>query len=235
MNQKLLPLLAVAAAFILAACDKKTDGAAQTSAPAPAAAPAQIMPAAAANPALFSPEKANEKAPEMFKVKFATTKGDMLVEVHRAWSPNGADRIYNLVKLGYFDGTAFFRVITGFMGQVGIHGDPAVSAKWREASIQDDPSAGQSNTPGTVTFAKTGAPNSRSTQIFFNIGNNAGLDGQGFTPFGKIVEGADVPTKLNAEYGDSAVDQGTFQYQGNAYLKANFPNLDYIKTARLVP
>lgn len=233
MNKNLLPFLAVAAAFILAACDKKTEGTVPA-APVTAAAPADIMPAAAANPALLSPEKANEKAPEVFKVKFTTTKGDMLVEVHRAWSPLGADRIYNLVKIGYFDGNAFFRVMTGFMGQVGIHGDTAVSAKWRDARIQDDPIGQQSNKPGTVTFATCG-PNCRSTQIFFNIGDNAGLDGQGFTPFGKIIEGAQVPATLNAEYGASGVDQGNFQYQGNSYLKANFPNLDYIKTARLVP
>ena len=232
MNKNLLPLLAVAASFLLAACDKKTE-APQAAAPAPAAAPAQTMPVAAANPALLAPEKANEKAPEVFKVKFSTTKGDMLVEVHRAWSPLGADRIYNLAKIGYYDATAFFRVIPGFMAQVGIHGDPAVNGKWRDQRIQDDPLVGQSNTPGTVTFATCGR-NCRSNQIFFNMGNNAGLDGQGFTPFGKIIEGADVPAKLNADYGDGVIDQGAFQYQGSAYL-ANFPKLDYIKIARLVP
>lgn len=234
MNKNLLPVLAAALAFGLAACDKQTETATQTAAPAPAAAPAEIMPAAAANPALLSPEKATEKAPEVFKVKFTTTKGDMLVEVRRAWSPLGADRIYNLVKIGFFDGTAFFRVMPGFMAQIGIHGDPAVSAKWRSANLMDDPKGVESNKPGTVTFATCG-PNCRSTQIFFNMGNNSFLDPQGFTPFGKIVEGADVPAKLNGEYGDGAVDQGSFQYQGNAYVKANFPNLDYIKTARLVP
>jgi len=231
MNKNLLPLLAVVLG--LAACDKQTETpAASTS--APAAAPAETMPAAAANPALFSPEKATEKAPEVFKIKFVTTKGDMVVEVTRAWSPLGADRMYNFAKIGYFDGTAFFRVIPGFMGQIGIHGDPAVSAKWRDARIMDDPKIGKSNQPGTVTFATCG-PNCRSTQIFFNTGDNAGLDGQGFTPFGKIIEGADVPAKLNGEYGGSAVDQASLQYQGNAYIKANFPNVDYIKTARLVP
>jgi len=158
----------------------------------------------------------------------------MLVEVNRSWSPNGADRLYNLVKIGFFDGTAIFRVIKGFMAQVGIHGDPAVSAKWRNANIPDDPKVGQPNKPNTVTFATCG-PNCRSTQIFFNMGNNTFLDPQGFTPFGVIVEGTHVPEALNAEYGDGAVDQGQFQYQGNAYVKANFPNLDYIRTARLVP
>ncbi|MDP3541246.1 MAG: peptidylprolyl isomerase [Elusimicrobiota bacterium] len=231
MNKKLLPLLAVAAAFALAACDKKGEAEAPA---APAAAPAQTMPAAAANPALLSPEKAVEKAPETFKVKLATTKGDLVVEVNRAWSPNGADRFYNLVKLGFYDDTAFFRIVNGFMAQIGIHGDPTVMAKWRTANIMDDQPAGQSNKPGYVTFAKTGAPNSRSTQIFFNFGDNSFLDGQGFTPFGKVVDGSPVLGALNLEYGESP-DQGAIQSSGNAYLKASFPRLDYIKTARIVP
>lgn len=230
MNKKLLPLLAFAAAFALAACDKKGE----TAAEAPAAAPAQTMPAAAANPALLSPEKANEKAPDQFKVKIVTTKGDLVVEVNRAWSPNGADRFYNLVKTGFYDDTAFFRIVNGFMAQIGIHGDPSVMAKWRTANIMDDQPAGQSNKPGYVTFAKTGAPNSRSTQIFFNFGDNSFLDGQGFTPFGKVVDGSPVLGALNLEYGESP-DQGAIQSSGNAYLKANFPRLDYIKTARIVP
>ncbi len=232
MNKNLLPLLAVAAVFALAACDQESGSAPSTA--APAAAPAQTMPVAAANPALLSPEKANEKAPEVFKARFATTKGDLIIEVHRAWSPNGADRFYNLVKIGYYDDTAFFRIVNGFMAQIGIHGDSEVNAKWRPATIADDPSAGQSNKPGYVTFAKTGMPNSRTTQIFFNFGDNAGLDGQGFTPFGKVVEGAPVLGALNLEYGE-APDQGAIQSQGNAYLRANFPRLDYVKTARLVP
>ncbi|MCR4296885.1 MAG: peptidylprolyl isomerase [Elusimicrobia bacterium] len=234
MNKKLLPLLAVAAAFALAACDKKGEAEAPAPAAAPAAAPAQTMPAAAANPALLSPEKAVEKAPEQFKVKIVTTKGELIVEVNRAWSPNGADRFYNLVKLGFYDDTAFFRIVNGFMAQIGIHGDPAVMAKWRTANIMDDQPAGQSNKPGYVTFAKTGAPNSRSTQIFFNFGDNSFLDGQGFTPFGKVVDGSPVLGALNLEYGESP-DQGAIQSSGNAYLKANFPRLDYIKTARIVP
>ena len=229
---KLFPLLAVAALFSLAACDKKDEAAPQTS--VPAAAPAQTMPTAAANPALLSPEKANETAPAVFKVKVVTTKGDMIIQVNRAWSPNGADRFYNLVKIGYFDDVAFFRMVNGFMAQLGIHGDPAVNEKWRPATIQDDPPAGQSNKPGYVTFAKTGAPNSRTTQIFINFGNNAFLDGQGFTPFGQVVDGTPVLGALNLEYGE-APDQGAIQARGNSYLKSNFPNLDYIKTARIVP
>ncbi|MEK7389748.1 MAG: peptidylprolyl isomerase [Elusimicrobiota bacterium] len=230
MNNKSLPLvLACAAAFAVSACDKKTD-----TAQAPAAAPAQTMPTAAANPALLSPEAANAKAPDVYKVKLATTKGDMTVEVRRAWSPNGADRFYNLVKIGYYDDTAFFRVVDGFMAQIGIHGDPAVNAKWRPATISDDPAAGQSNKPGFLTFAKTGAPNSRTTQIFFNFGNNGFLDPQGFTPFGRIVDGEAVLGQIHRGYGE-APDQGALQMQGNSYLKASFPNLDYIKSARLIP
>lgn len=231
-NQRFaLPILSMLTAFALAACDKKSEA---PEAAAPAAAPAQTMPVAAANPALLSPEKATEKAPDAFKVKLVTTKGDMVIEVNRAWSPNGADRFYNLVKIGYYDDTAFFRIVNGFMAQIGIHGDPAVNAKWRPSTIPDDPAAGQSNKPGYVTFAKTGMPNSRTTQFFVNFGDNAFLDGQGFTPFGKVVDGSPVLGALNLEYGESP-DQGAIQSQGNAYLKANFPRLDYIKTARIVP
>ena len=235
MNKLLLASIA-AAVLAVSACDRKTEPqtSAPTPAPAPAAAPA-ATPAPAANAALMSPETATEKAPEVFKARISTTKGDMVVEVHRAWSPNGADRFYNLVKIGYYDDIAIFRVINGFMAQCGMHGNPAVNAKWQHATIQDDPNVtGVSNKPGMVTFARTGAPNSRTTQIFFNFGDNAGLDPQGFTPFGKVVEGTQVLGVLNHEYGE-APDQGQIAAQGNAYFKANFPNLDYIKSARLVP
>ena len=229
-----LSMTVVLSLFVLAACDKKQTQTEQ------AAAPAQTMPVAASNPALLSPSSATEKAPDVYKVKLATTKGDMTVEVNRAWSPNGADRFYNLVKIGYYDDTAFFRVIGGFMAQIGIHGDPAVNAKWRTASIQDDPSAGRSNKLGYVTFAKTGMPNSRTTQIFFNFGDNGMLDGQGFTPFGRVVDGAQILEQLYRGYGEGAPsgngpDQGRAQMEGNSYLKAEFPQLDYIKTARIVP
>jgi peptidyl-prolyl cis-trans isomerase A (cyclophilin A) len=232
-----LSAVLVASLFALSACDKQAADAPAD--PRPAAAPAQTMPAAAANPALLAPEKATEKAPETFRVKLVTTKGDMVVEVNRAWSPNGADRFYNLVKLGYYDDTSFFRVVGGFMAQIGIHGDPAVSAKWRPATIMDDPYGGQTNARGTLTFAKTGMPNSRTTQIFLSMGNNSFLDSQGFTPFGRIVEGLGVLDQLYNGYGDgppqgSGVDQGRFQMEGNAYLKAEFPRLDYIKSARLL-
>ncbi len=191
-----------------------------------------------ASPGFADPSKLTEKAPDTYKVQFDTTKGKFTVEVTRSLSPNGADRFYNLVKSGYFKDVAFFRVIKGFMCQFGIHGDPSVAAKWREASIPDDPVKG-SNTRGTITFATAG-PNTRTTQLFINYGDNTQLDSMGFSPFGKIVEGMDVVDKINGEYGEGAPrgrgpDQGRIQREGNAYLKKDFPNLDYIKSATILP
>ena len=184
-----------------------------------------------------TPPNSPDKAPETFKAQFDTTKGKFTIEVTRSLSPNGADRFYNLVRSGYFKDIAFFRVIPGFMCQFGIHGDPNVSAKWREANIADDPVKG-SNTRGTITFATAG-PNTRTTQLFINFGDNTSLDGQGFSPFGKVTEGMDVVDKINGEYGEGAPqgngpDQGRVQMEGNAYLKKDFPNLDYIKSASII-
>ena len=201
----------------------------------PAAAPEK--PAAAA--ADFSdPSKLTEKAPDSFKALFVTTKGKFTIEVTRSLSPNGADRFYNLVRSGYFKDIAFFRVIPGFMCQFGIHGDPSVSAKWREANINDDPVKG-SNTRGAITFATAG-PNTRTTQLFINFGDNANLDSMGFSPFGKVTDGMDIVDKINGQYGEGAPqgmgpDQGRVQMEGNAYLKKDFPNLDYIKSATIAP
>jgi len=232
MRNRLSAVLAVLAFLGASACDKKTSQ-------APTPSETAAAPAPAANPALLSPEKAVEKAPAVFKAKFTTSQGDFVLEVHRDWAPNGADRFYNLVKIGFFDDVIFFRVIDGFMAQVGIHGDPAVSAKWRTANIQDDPAVGKSNQRGMATFAM-GGPNSRTTQFFLNFKDNSFLDNQGFPPFGQIVEGGEVLDKLFRGYGEGAPsgagpDQGRIQYQGNAYLRADFPKLDSIKTARLVP
>jgi peptidyl-prolyl cis-trans isomerase A (cyclophilin A) len=192
---------------------------------------------AAAAPSFTDPAKLTAKAPETFKVLFDTTKGKFTIEVTRSLSPNGADRFYNLVRSGYFKDVAFFRVIQGFMCQFGIHGDPAVSAKWREAAIADDPVKG-SNTRGTITFATAG-PNTRTTQFFINFADNTSLDGMGFSPFGKVTEGMDVVDKINSEYGEGAPrgrgpEQGRTQAEGNAYLKKNFPNLDCIKSATII-
>jgi len=190
-----------------------------------------------AAPGFADPSKLTEKAPETFRAQFDTTKGKFTIEVTRSLAPNGADRFYNLVRSGYFKDIAFFRVIPGFMCQFGIHGDPAVSAKWREANIADDPVKG-SNTRGAITFAKAG-PNTRTTQLFINFGDNSRLDGMGFPPFGKVIEGMEVVDKINGEYGEGAPggmgpNQGRVQMEGNAYLKKDFPNLDYIKSATIV-
>lgn len=238
--------LAVAAAAWLSAC-AGTGQPPASPAPAPAAVPAVETPAErpayAPQPlppqpdaALLSPETANEKAPESFQVRFDTTKGAFTVQVTRAWAPIGADRFYNLVKRRYYDDVAFFRVLSGFMAQTGIHGDPRVSARWRAAAIPDDLRA-KSNTRGRVTFA-TGGPNTRTTQVFFNYSDNSRLDGMGFTPFGEVVDGMETLEALHAGYGEGAPrgsgpDQGRVQAEGNAYLTAEFPKLDYIKSARL--
>jgi len=187
--------------------------------------------------ALLNPSKAGEKAPAAFKVKFKTTKGDFTIEVTRAWAPLGADRFYNLVKIGYFTNVAFFRVISGFMVQFGIHGDPAVSAKWREANIKDDEPA-QSNLKGYVTYAMAG-PDTRTTQFFINYGDNSRLDGMGFAPFGKVTEGMQVVESIYSGYGEGAPDgmgpdQGRAQMQGNAYFQNDFPKMDYIASAELL-
>jgi peptidyl-prolyl cis-trans isomerase A (cyclophilin A) len=222
-----------AALLLLAACSKPAD---QSGAPAAAPAAASA-PATPSNPALLSPETAVEKAPDHYKVRFQTTKGPVVVEVTRAWAPLGADRFYNLVKLGYFDGVSFFRVLSGFMAQTGIHGDPAVNVKWRGARFPDDAPTGHSNSRGMVTFATAG-PQSRTTQIFFNFVDNAALDAMGFTPFGKVIEGMSNLDKLYAGYGEGAPsgpgpDQGRLQQEGNVYLKSEYPKLDYIESAQV--
>jgi peptidyl-prolyl cis-trans isomerase A (cyclophilin A) len=193
-------------------------------------------PDAAPSPALLSPENATEPAPAEFKARFSTTKGDFVITVHRDWSPQGADRFYNLVKIGYYDNVAFFRAIKGFMVQFGIHGSPEVATKWRPATIKDDPQV-QSNKKGYVTFAK-GGPNSRTTQVFINYADNPRLDPMGFPPFGEVTEGWDVVEKLNTEYGEGAPAgkgpmQGRLQMEGNAYLAKEFPNMDYVKSAKI--
>jgi len=171
------------------------------------------------------------KAPDTFKAKFETTRGTFVVEVTREWSPNGADRFYQLVNAGFFDDCKFFRVVPGFVVQFGINGDPKVAAKWKDANISDDP-VKQSNLRGFITFA-TARPNTRTTQLFINFKDNKGLDSQGFSPFGKVIEGMEAVDKINAEYGGTP-DQGQIESQGNAYLNAKFPKLDGIKKATIV-
>ena len=205
--------------------------------PAPSPRPAATPSPAGPGAALHDPSRATEQAPDRFRVRFETTKGPFVVEVTRAWAPRGADRFYNLVRAGYYDDVAFFRVIEGFMVQFGIHGDPRVNAAWRVARIPDDPVA-QSNRRGMVTYAMAG-PDTRTTQLFVNFKDNASLDSQGFAPFGRVVEGMAVVDSLYSGYGEGAPrgmgpDQGRAQAEGNAYLRGSFPKLDLVKTARVV-
>jgi peptidyl-prolyl cis-trans isomerase A (cyclophilin A) len=200
-------------------------------------AAAIVAPALAQAPDLTKPSALNERAPATYKARFVTSKGTFVIQVHRAWAPRGADRFYNLVKHGFYDNVRFFRVISGFMVQFGISGDPRISARWRDANIQDDP-VKVSNKRGTITFATAG-PNTRTTQVFINFADNAGLDGQGFAPFGQVVSGMKVVDSLYAGYGEGAPrgrgpDQGRLQTQGNAYLMKGFPRMDYVKKATIV-
>ena len=187
------------------------------------------------NPLLSPNDPAvNQKAPDFFKVKFTTTKGDFVVEVDREWAPKGADRFYNLVNAGFYDGCQFFRVIPNFMCQFGLNGDPKVSAAWRNAKIQDDP-VKASNKRGFVSYAMAG-PNTRTTQVFINfIDGNTRLDSSGFAPFGKVSQGMEIVDKLYSGYGENPPEtQGSIQSEGNGYLQKNFPKLDSIKTARVI-
>ena len=207
--------------------------------PAETAAETPKEPAPPANPLLnpASPEM-NQTAPDTYKARFETSKGAFTIAVTRDWSPAGADRFYNLVKNGYYTDCRFFRVMEGFMAQVGMHGDPNINAVWSNAGIPDDP-VKMGNKRGRVTFAKRGSPNSRTVQFFINFRDNDALDGQGFAAFGEVVEGMDVVDALYAGYGEGAPrGNGPAQNQiaagGNKFLIENFPQLDYIKSASIV-
>ncbi|MGD1092851.1 MAG: peptidylprolyl isomerase [Bryobacteraceae bacterium] len=212
------------AVVLTAACLCSAAFAQTKSGTAPKAAPAR--------PNLLEPSTLKATAPATYRVKFTTTKGDVIIEVTRAWAPRGADRFYNLVRAGFFTDAAFFRVISGFMAQFGLSAKPDVSAVWEKARIMDDPVT-QTNKRGRITFATAG-PNTRTTQLFINFGDNARLDGQGFAPFGEVVEGMDVVDKINPEYQEQP-DQGKIQQQGKAYLDRYFPRLDRILSASIVP
>jgi peptidyl-prolyl cis-trans isomerase A (cyclophilin A) len=193
----------------------------------------------AGSAALTNPAALQDTAPGTYHVTFDTSAGTFVVEVHRDWAPNGADRFYNLVKHGFYDHCRFFRVIANFMVQFGIHGDPAVSAAWRQARIPVDP-VKESNKRGYITYAMGATPDTRTTQVFINFKHNAQLDGLGFAPFGAVVSGMDVVDKLYNEYGEGAPrgngpEQGRIQREGNAYLTKEFPKLDYIKKATIEP
>jgi len=219
MRRRLL-LLALPAALVLSACSKSESS------------------PGAAGDAILHPERATEQAPETFKAKFSTTKGDFVIEVTRSWAPRGADRFYNLVKIGYFNGVRFYRAIEGFMVQFGIHPDPAVNTAWGRASIPDDP-VEKSNTRGFVTFAMAG-PNTRSEQLFINYADkNKRLDPMGFAPIGQVVEGMSVVDALYKGYGEMAPkgrgpDPSRASREGEAYFEKEFPELDKINKATLL-
>lgn len=208
----------------------------------PSAAPKNTAetgaPAAGAKASLMTPASLNAKAPDTYKAKFTTTKGDFVIEVTRAWAPLGVDRFYNLVKNGFFDNAHFFRVLKGFIVQFGINANPAVARVWSRAPIKDDP-AKESNKRGTLTFATAG-PNTRTTQMFINLGDNGALDRQGFSALGKVVEGMEVVESLYGGYGEGAPDgkgprQDRIEAEGKAYLDKSFPQLDSIKKAVILP
>jgi peptidyl-prolyl cis-trans isomerase A (cyclophilin A) len=180
---------------------------------------------------LRNPAALTETAPATYKASFDTSAGTFVIEVHRDWAPKGADRFYNLVKNGFFDDTRFFRVVPNFMVQWGISGTPTIQAVWRNAQISDDP-VKESNKRGFITFATAGA-NTRTTQVFINFKDNTFLDKQGFAPFGQVVEGMDVVSKINSQYREEP-NQSMIQNQGNAYLNKDFPKLDYVKKATIV-
>lgn len=176
--------------------------------------------------------------PEVYRVKFETSKGDFTVEARRDWAPRGADRFHQLVRMRYFDEGRFFRVVAGFIAQFGVHKDFDVHGKWREYFILDDPRK-EKNTRGTLAFAQSG-PNTRATEIFINLKDNPDLDEQGFVPFARIVEGLEVIDQLYSGYGEmrpqgKEIDPGRVEGEANEYLAPRFPKLDYIKRSRLAP
>ncbi len=186
---------------------------------------------AARHPALLAPALATDTAPQRYVVRFATTEGDFEVEVHRDWAPLAADRFHNLVRIGFFDGARFFRVIPGFVAQFGKSPDPEVNKVWFPQTFKDEP-ARESNKRGYVSFAKAEA-DSRTTQVFVNLANNPNLDTKGFPPFGRVIKGMEAVDALYGDYGESP-DQGLLHFEGDAYLEKNFPKLDRIKAATIV-
>jgi len=188
-----------------------------------------------ASPKLKNPAALNEQAPATYRAMFETSQGVFVVEAHRDWASNAADRFYNLVKNGFYDNARFFRVLSGFMAQFGLNADPDIQRAWTYAGLPDEPTK-QSNTRGFVSFARESSPNSRYTMVFINFKDNSYLDAEGFPPFGQVVTGMDVVEKLYSGYGRTNVpDQRRIVSEGNAYLAADYPKLDFIKRARVTP
>jgi cyclophilin family peptidyl-prolyl cis-trans isomerase len=215
MRRELAIIFSAAACLVLAGCSQ-SDNAAKEQAAIPAK---------------------DQQAPDVFRVDFDTSKGPVVVEIHRDWAPNGVDHFYTLVKTGYYDGTRFYRVLRDFVAQFGIAADPGTNALWSNASIPDD-RVRQSNVRGTLTYAATSMPNSRTTQLFFNLRNNSPLDAKGFAPIGKVVSGMDAVDSFYNSYGETSPsgqgpDPTKMEQQGNSYLDDHFPRLDYIKKAAI--
>jgi peptidyl-prolyl cis-trans isomerase A (cyclophilin A) len=189
-------------------------------------------PVSAQSSKLRDPSQLTETAPEVFRARFETSKGAFVIEVQRAWAPIAADRFYNLVKNGFYDGTRFFRVRPGFMAQFGLNGDPAVQQVWQTAPLRDDPVT-QKNVRGFVSFTNENRPQSRFTQIFINYADNSYLDKDGFAPFGQVISGMEIVDTLYAYGREKEPDQRRILSGGNAYLK-EFPELDFVKKATLV-
>ena len=216
-----LLLAATALAAVVAGCRS-----------APKAAPPRRDP-------LLEPDPVVERAasPDTFVVRFETTEGPFSVQFVRSWAPRGADRVYYLVQSGFYDSTRFFRVLPKFVAQWGAHGNPAVNRVWESRTVPDDP-VKLSNGRGTVTFATAG-PNTRTTQLFVNLANNARLDKLGFAPVGRVIEGMIRVDSLYSGYGEGpprgkGPNQDRLAEQGNIYLQRDFARLDYIQTARVV-
>lgn len=214
------------------------DGVAHAQAPRrrPPPPPQPVQPA----PSSDAVTPGDQRAPDSFTARLVTTKGNIDIAVTRAWSPHGADRFYTLIREGFYTDVAFFRVIPGFMAQGGLHGDPAVNRQWRARRIPDDPSGVQHNQRGFVSFAMAG-PGSRTTQFFISLVDNSRLDSMGFSPFGRVAPASlAVVDQLHGGYGEGAPRgrgpaQGRIQNEGNTYLQAEFPELDYIRSAEIRP
>lgn len=217
--------MALAAILLASACTADSGAVAKRPSTSDTTATARVVPPPAATPM---------RAPDAFRVKFTTSKGDVVMAIKRSLAPRGADRFYELVTIGYFNGVRFYRMVPGFVAQFGINGNPAVNASWNEATFPDEPMR-TSNTRGTVAFAASGA-NSRAAQLFFSTGDNARkLDGQRmFAPIGRIVEGMDVVERLNAEYGEQP-NHSRIVREGNRYLEKWYPALDSIVSATIIP
>jgi peptidyl-prolyl cis-trans isomerase A (cyclophilin A) len=221
-----LPALLLSATLL---CVASLSAQAPRSRPRTAATKPSVAPS---RPSLLNPASLTARAPANFKIKFATSAGDFVVEVHRDWAPLGADRFYNLVRRGFFTNASFFRVVPGFVVQFGLSADAAVNKVWELAKIQDDP-VKQTNKRGTIVFATAGR-NTRTTQLFINFADNSRLDGMGFAPFGEVIEGLDVVDKIYAGYGEQP-RQDLIVQQGGSYISKNFPKIDKINLARVLP